>query len=58
MCKDFNDWLALMLFLIIPTLWFLDGFKVISLNGEVLGATIMGWTMVLQFYYRKRKGES
>ncbi|HEY4712133.1 MAG TPA: hypothetical protein VIH69_05605 [Dehalococcoidia bacterium] len=58
MCKDFNDYLALILMFVIPLLWVFQGLTWITLEGEIIGATIMGWTLVLQFYYRKRKDES
>ena len=54
--SDTNDVLALILLLvIIPSMWIADAYGVISLKGEVLGATIMGWTLVLQYYFRRRK---
>lgn len=54
-----NDLLALLiLIIIIPALWILQGRGVITMPGEVIGATIMGWTLVLQFYFRKKKDDN
>ena len=59
MLKTINDLLALlMLIVIIPGLWIAQGRGVIAMPGEVIGATIMGWTLVLQFYFRKKEGEA
>jgi len=56
--KDTNDAIALLLLIIIiPGLWIMDGLKAIALNEQVMGATIMGWTLVLQYYFRKKVGE-
>ena len=58
MIKNFNNLLALILLVgIFPALWILAGLSIINLNGEVLGATIAGFTLVLQFYFRKKEGE-
>ena len=47
--------LALVGFLgVIPALWVLHGMGVIKLPGEVVGATISVWTLMGQFYFRKR----
>lgn len=54
MKMNFNNLLALLvLIIIIPGLWVVTGLGVISLPGEVIGATIAGWTLVLQFFFRK-----
>ena len=54
MFKAVNDLLALLLLIVvIPGLWLAAALGVINLNGEVIGATIMGWTLVLQYYFRK-----
>ena len=51
-----NDILALLLLIIvIPGLWIAEGIGVISLKGtEVIGATIMAWCLVLQYYFRRK----
>jgi hypothetical protein len=54
MLKRINDLLALIiLVLIIPGLWVVDGLGLLQVNPEVLGATIAAWTLILQFYFRK-----
>ncbi len=54
MIKRINDLLALILLVgIFPALWILHGKGIIVLPGEVLGATITGFILVLQFYFRK-----
>lgn len=53
--KDVNDILALVLLvLVIPGLWILDGRQIVNLAGEVLGATIAVWTLIAQYYFRRR----
>ena len=51
--KTFNDRIALFILFIIPALWFLLGRKVIELPSEVVGALIMTWALVIQYYFRK-----
>ena len=51
--KSWNDILALLLLVVIPLLWGLQGLKVIALAGEVTGALIATWTMVVQYYFRR-----
>lgn len=56
---NINDLLALLtLVVIIPGLWVVQGLGVVNMPGEVIGATIMGWTLVLQYYFRKKKEEN
>ena len=56
--KDTNDVIALaLLIFIIPGLWILDGTELVDMNPQVMGATIMGWTLVLQYYFRKKIAE-
>ena len=50
--KTFNDTLALFLLLGIPGIW--AGNHWIDFTGEVIGATIAGWTLVIQYYFRRR----
>ncbi len=52
--RNTNDLIALLLLIgVIPALWILQGLGRLTMPGEVIGATIMGWTLVLQFYFRK-----
>ena len=49
-----NDVLAiLLLVVVIPGLWLATATERISLPGEVTGATIAGWTLIVQYYWRK-----
>ena len=52
----FNDLLCLVLILIIAGMWLLGGLKVIELPAEVSGALIVTWTLLVQYYFRKRRG--
>ena len=51
--KTFRDRLALVLVAGIPALWILAG-TIVSLPEAALGATIAVWTLVAQFYFRKK----
>lgn len=52
--RNTNDLIAMLLLLVvIPALWVLQGLGRLTMSGEVIGATIMGWTLVLQYYFRK-----
>ena len=58
MIKKFRDLLALItLVAVIPGLWIATGRGYLTLPGEVIGATIMAWGLLLQFYFRKRTME-
>ena len=56
--KTFNDSLALVMVAAIFGLWVVQGLGLITLPGEVVGATIAGLTLILQFYFRKRPSEN
>jgi len=50
-----NDILALLILIfIIPGIWLLTGWEIITLPGEIIGATIMAWGLVLQYYFRRK----
>jgi len=54
-----NDRLAQgLLFGIIPALWILTGRGILNLPGEIIGATIAGWTLLIQYYFRKKPKEN
>jgi hypothetical protein len=57
--QTFNDLLCLFVLGAIITLWILDGFGVLNfkLNTEVMTATIIFFTLIGQYYYRKAKEE-
>ena len=51
----FNDLLALcILVVIIPGIWITLGCGLLTLPGEIVGATIVGWSLVLQYYFRRK----
>ena len=54
MIKNFRDVLAILLgIVVIPSVWMLQGFGLLTLAGEVVGATIAIETLIAQFYFRK-----
>lgn len=51
----FNNWLALALeVVIIPGLWIVTSLGIATIPDTVLGATISVWTMIAQYYFRKK----
>ncbi len=53
-----NDIIALLLLsIIIPGIWIEEGVGKLELPGEIIGATIAGWTIILQYYFRKARTE-
>ena len=54
--QNFNDFLCLVLILLIVALWILSGRQIIVLPAEVIGALIVTWTILIQYYFRKKKG--
>ena len=58
MFKNFNNLLALLLgVVIIPLIWLLDGMGIIDVAGQVQGATIVVWTLIAQYYFRKKSSD-
>jgi hypothetical protein len=52
--RTFRDRLALlMMIIIIPGLWVGHGLGWLKLPETIIGATIMAWTLCIQFYFRK-----
>jgi hypothetical protein len=56
--QNFNDLLCLVLTFLIVALWILMGMKILELSAEVTGALIVTWTLLIQFYFRKKQNES
>ena len=56
--QSFNDFLCLILVVLIMALWILAGLKVLELPSEVTGALIVTWTILVQYYFRKKNGDS
>ena len=54
----FNDFLCLVLIMLVVGMWVLSGLKVIVLPAEVTGALIVTWTILIQYYFRKKQNES
>jgi hypothetical protein len=54
--QSFNDSLCLVLITLIAGLWILSGLKIIELSAEVTGALIVTWTLLVQYYFRKKRG--
>jgi hypothetical protein len=51
--KTFNDRLALLLLVVIPVIWIVQGLGKLTLSPEVTGALIVTWTLIIQYYFRK-----
>jgi len=52
---NFRNILALLAFIgIIPALWILEGKGAINVGDTIIGATIAVWTLIAQFYFRKK----
>jgi hypothetical protein len=52
--QNFNDTLCLVLITVIVALWILLGLKILELSAEVTGALIVTWTLLVQYYFRKK----
>jgi hypothetical protein len=53
---NFRNILALLAFIgIIPALWILEGKGTINVGDTIIGATIAVWTLIAQFYFRKKE---
>jgi hypothetical protein len=52
--QNFNDSLCLILILLISALWILAGINILVLPSEVTGALIVTWTILIQYYFRKK----
>jgi len=56
--QNFNDLLCCWIMVIIPLMWILDSaFNTFKLNDIILGATISTFTLVVQYYFRKKASE-
>jgi len=54
MIKNFKNMLALILSLVIIAMWVAQGMSLVDMPGEVVGASIAVWTMIAQYYFRKK----
>jgi hypothetical protein len=55
--QNFNDFLCLVLIFVITFLWVLQGFKILELAPEITGALIVTWTLLVQYYFRKKSNQ-
>lgn len=51
--KRFNDRLGLIITVGLPMFWALNA-KFFDMPEMVIGATVTGWTLVVQYYFRKK----
>ena len=51
--RRFNDFLALLIVVGLPVYW-----AVFQPAEIVIGTTLGGWTLCVQFYFRKKEGEA
>ena len=57
--KNFRNLLALLVAVVVfPAIWVMQGLGILTLPGEVLGATIAIETLIGQFYFRKANTET
>jgi hypothetical protein len=56
--QNFNDFLCLVLILLIVALWILQACNKVTLPSEVTGALIVTWSLLVQYYFRKSKTEA
>jgi hypothetical protein len=52
--QTFNDSLCLVLITLIAVIWILAGLHILELSAEVTGALIVTWTLLIQYYFRKK----
>ncbi len=55
--QNFNDLLALILVFLIPAIWMIQGFGKVTMPPEVNGGLLVTWTLIIQFYFRKKIDE-
>ena len=51
----FRNGLAVGLIIMIPSIWVTQGMGLLTLSGEVVGVTIAMFTLVVNFYFRKKE---
>jgi ABC-type bacteriocin/lantibiotic exporter with double-glycine peptidase domain len=55
--QNFNDLLCLILIVFIAAVWAIQGLGKLTLSAEVTGALIVTWTLLVQYYFRKKQSE-
>lgn len=46
---------AVCVILVIPMLWVCQGIGLLNMPEGVIGATILQWGLILQYYFRKKE---
>lgn len=54
--QNFNDFMAIILITLIVILWILQGSSRMSFPTEVNGGLLVTFTLVVQYYFRKKTG--
>jgi len=59
MLKNFRDLFALLVAVFVfPLMWIVQGLGYLNIPEGVIGASIAIETLIAQFYFRKKEGES
>jgi hypothetical protein len=53
--QSFKDVLSRVLICLIAALWILSSLKALELPSEINGALIVTWTLMVQYYFRKKQ---
>jgi|GEM_PF-3397772 len=56
--QSFNDFLCVLLVAVITASWLLAGWGKLELPPEISGAEIVTWTLIIQYYFRKKAAGS
>ena len=51
--QNWNDTLSLIVILIIPLMWGLQGANKLTFPAEVNGGLLVSWSLILQYYFRR-----
>jgi len=52
--QNFNDLLCILLIFLIVLFWVLSGMDIVNLEEQVSGALIVTWTLLIQYYFRRK----
>lgn len=55
---NFRNWFAVMVVLLIVGLWVGDKYLPIPVSEQVVGATILAFGLIIQFFFRKAGGST
>lgn len=56
--QTFNDFLCFILICFIAIVWAIQGLGKLTLSAEVTGALIVTWTLLVQYYFRKKQSKT